>query len=244
MSNSITFELHDNIVSFIKNGWAMTAFIDNETKLVEIVKNNTWNDNNGYLYCSKLRKYLHRLVMEYYFGEEQLKKLTKDGYVVDHINNSEPYNCCLDNLHVIPSDINKAKGLTVDKDIERVRLLAGVGLYCLKDRSYQIAIGFNERVFIKLDNEFKQLDDLYLTFDNFDKFYNALQLVLSWIKGSSDLNVYHLQAKKIEYREITYIKPTEEEKQSDVPIIQRDDKLFVRINNTRSEERRVGKECS
>ena len=67
MSNSITFELHDNIVSFIKNGWAMTAFIDNETKLVEIVKNNTWNDNNGYLYCSKLIKYLNILLMYYYF---------------------------------------------------------------------------------------------------------------------------------------------------------------------------------
>ena len=232
MKNPIIYETEGSIMSFTKQGWKHVAFIDNEAALVDLVKCNSWHDNNGYLYCTKLNKYLHRLVMEFYIGKEQLEKLTDNDFVVDHINNSEPYNCCLDNLHLIPSNINKAKGLTVDKDIERVRLIAGIGLYCLKDRSYQIALGFNTNVFLKENDKWIQLDRLYVSFDNFDKFYNALQIVISFLNGKCNLNINELQTKTIKYTETEYLELTESEKNIDGPFIIRGNKVFMKINNT------------
>ena len=93
MKSSIKFEEHGDEVLFFKEGWNSVAHIDNVPEIVELVKQNNWIDKNGYLYCSKLKKYLHRIVVECKIGEKNLAELTAEGFVVDHLNNDEKYNC-------------------------------------------------------------------------------------------------------------------------------------------------------
>ncbi len=201
MNTEIRFDEHENEISFFKKGWKSVAQIDNIPEIVDIVKSNTWVDNNGYLYCSKLKKYLHRLVVEYKIGKEKLTELTENGFVVDHLNNNEKYNCHLDNLHVISADLNIAKGHTVDKDIEALCLKAGIGLYWLKNSLYQIAVGFNMPTIIRIEEESKKISHLYWNFDNFDKCYIAIQTIISALKGNCKLYVDQLQTINWYYRE-------------------------------------------
>ena len=234
MKEKQKISINDTNISFYKEGWKYVAEVDNLPEIRAYIENYSWNDNNGYLYCHKLKKYLHRLVVELKIGKDRLDELTKQGFVVDHINNSEPYNCLYDNLHIIHSDINKAKGLTIDKDIEKVRLKAGIGLYCLKDNKYQIAIGFNDPVYYRLkEGHFIDVASAHLTFNDFEICYNAIQIILTWLKQRSGntIDLLSLQANKIEVEEVKHFQLTKEEEEIGGCIIERDGKLYVKINN-------------
>lgn len=229
MQNNIKYETCGDKVTFFKEGWKCVAQVDNIPELVELVKQHSWSDNNGYLYCGKLKEYLHRVVIEFKIGKDKLSELTKNGFVVDHLNNDEKYNCCLDNLHIISSDSNIAKGHTVDKDIKDLLLKAGIGLFCLKNGLYQIAVGFNIPTTITVAGEVKNIDRLYWNFDNFDKCYIALQTIIAALKGNCDLYVDLLQATNWWYIE-TILLP-EEYLQDKGPLIKYGDTYVFRINN-------------
>lgn len=233
MDSTTKIEINDEKITFYKKGWNQCAEVDNLPEIRNYIEKYQWIDNNGYLYCHKLKKYLHRLVIELKIGRDELVKLTKQGFVVDHINNSERYNCSYDNLHLIPSDINKAKGLTVDKDIERIRLRAGIGLYVLKDDQYQIGIGFNERTVLWIGDRFVDLVTLHLNYNNFDFFYNDLQRILTWLKGKNgcQLDFSTLQYTHFSYEEMKHIQLTKEEQESGGCFLERDGQIYLRINN-------------
>ncbi|MCM1009166.1 MAG: HNH endonuclease [Ruminococcus flavefaciens] len=230
MKKQMIFEEQGDVVTFYKEGWHSVGQIDNIPKIVEMVKTHSWYDKNGYLYCSALSDYLHRLVMQYKIGKDKLDTLTRQGFIVDHLNNDARHNCRLDNLHILSADVNKAKGYTVDKDIQAVWLKAGIGLYLLSNNEYQIAIGFNEKTMIKVESQYKDVSRLYLNFDNFDKCYNAIQIILTYLKGKGDLDITALQATQWECTEPIYL-PQEYEKE-DGPIIKYGDTYVFRINNT------------
>ncbi len=229
MKNIIRFDEHGDTVSFYKEGWNSIAQIDNIPEIVTVVKENMWSDNNGYLYCAKLKKYLHRLVVEFKVGAERLQELTNNGFVVDHLNNDEKYNCCLDNLHIISSDLNIAKGHTVDKDIDALWQKAGIGIYLLKNNEYQIAVGFNVSATVRLGNCEKIISDLYWNFDNFDKCYLAIQTIISALKGQCNLYADRLQATKWWYREAIIMPP--EYAKLEGPLIKIGDNYVLKINN-------------
>lgn len=229
MNSSIKFDEHGEEVSFFKEGWNSVAHIDNVPDLVELVKKNKWADNNGYLYCSKLKKYLHRIVVEYKIGKEKLAELTAEGFVVDHLNNDEKYNCRLNNLHIISSDLNIAKGHTVDKDIKELWLKAGIGLYWLKNGLYQIVVGFNVPATISVDKDIKNIERLYWNFENFDKCYNAVQIIISALKGKCNLYADQLQAVTWDYREAIVLPNSYVH--SEGPLIKYGDTYVLRINN-------------
>lgn len=229
MNSSIKFDEHGEEVSFFKEGWNSVAHIDNVPDLVELVKKNKWADNNGYLYCSKLKKYLHRIVVEYKIGKEKLAELTAEGFVVDHLNNDEKYNCRLNNLHIISSDLNIAKGHTVDKDIKELWLKAGIGLYWLKNGLYQIVVGFNVPATISVDKDIKNIERLYWNFENFDKCYNAVQIIISALKDKCNLYADQLQAVTWDYREAIVL--SNSYVHSEGPLIKYGDTYVLRINN-------------
>lgn len=229
MNSNIKFDEHGEEVSFFKEGWNSVAHIDNVPEIVELVKENNWIDNNGYLYCYKLKKYLHRIVIEYKIGKEKLAKLTTEGFVVDHLNNDEKYNCRLNNLHIISSDLNIAKGHTVDKDIKGLWLKAGIGLYWLKNGLYQIAVAFNEPAMIIINKDIKSIDHLYWNFDNFDKCYNAIQIIISALKGQCNLYADRLQAVAWNYREPIALPNSYAHLEG--PLIKYGDTYVLKINN-------------
>ncbi len=229
-SDIIYFEYADK-VDFYKTEWTQTAQIDNIPDLVEIVKCSNWTIKNGYLYSAKYKKYLHRLVMGFFIGEEMLKRYTSNGYVVDHLNNNEPFNCCIDNLHLIESRINKAKGFTVDHDVENIRLLAGFGFYHLKNNRYQICVGFNESMVLFDGREWINVASIYINFENFQKCFIAAQMLLNTLLNRQPINLNTLDCQCWGYKKTISIELTPEEIETNATLIMRDDKVLFLPNN-------------
>lgn len=234
MNSNIIFKEHGNEVPFFKKGWESVAQIDNIPEIVEMVKNSNWIENNGYLYSNQYKKYLHRLVMEVFVGEEVLEEYTKIGYVVDHLNNSEPYNCCIDNLHLLPARINKAKGFTVDQDVENIRLTAGIGFYILSNSEYQMSIGFNSLTRLCIGEKWVNVSAVYINFDCFEKCFVAAQTILMALKKNENFNLNHLKATKWEYKETVSLEVTKEELRNKANIFVRDGKVYSTMNNDSS----------
>lgn len=230
-NNELKIDCNNNIISFYKQGWNSIAQVDYSEENFELIKNNKWSIKGDYIFSNSLKKYLHRIIMERKIGIDGLTNLTKNGFVVDHINNDEPFNCCSDNLHIIHGNLNKAKGLTVDKDIEKIRINVAIGLYCLDNNCYQITIGFNKPTIFINEKENFYITGAYLDFDNFNKCYNAIQIIITWANNKGKLNFYNLQASKIILEKQLSIQLTEEEKNNGATFITRNNQTFMRINN-------------
>lgn len=234
MKEDIIYNETETEFSFYKKSWKRIASVDNIPEIVKLVKNSNWIEKSGYLYSNKYHNYLHRLVMETFVGKEVLKDYTKMDYVVDHMNNSEPYNCCIDNLHLLPAIKNKAKAFTVDHDVEDVRLIASLGFYILKNREYQIAIGFNSPTFVYTGEKWLHIATIHINFDNFDKCFLAAQIILTALKSEGKIKLNHLQSTKWEYTEWESLELTEEEKKQKGCVLIRDNKFYLKINNDSS----------
>lgn len=232
MGAKIIFNESADSVSIYKKGWSCAFEIDNEPKFVEIIKGSSWYVNKGYLYSTRLRKALHRVVMEYYCGEESTSKMIKNGWVIDHLNNSERYNCRLENLCIIPRKYNVAKGQTVDNEIERMRIKAGIGLYCLGVNSFQLAVGFNERVYLCTNEDTKNLATIWFNFNSFRLCYFATGMMLAWLSGDIPFfNIGCLCATEIRYREKYNFSLFDDEEERGGRFIERAGKWYMNINN-------------
>ncbi|WP_077324629.1 HNH endonuclease [Virgibacillus siamensis] len=108
------------------------AYTEYNEELFNILKSYTWTVKGEYLYSNKLKKYLHRYVMEFYYGKEAIDEANKKNFVVDHIDNNG-FNCRVSNLCFIPNNLNKAKGLTFDK--RRIEMKEDMTLTFYKDFS-------------------------------------------------------------------------------------------------------------
>lgn len=137
-------------------------------------------------------------------------------------------------MHIITSDLNIAKGHTVDKDIKNLWLKVGIGLYWLKSGDYQIAVGFNVPANILLEDGERPIESLYWNFDNFDKCYIAIQTIISALNGQCKLYADQLQAKKWWFKEAIILPP--EYAQLDDPLIKYGDTYVLKINNTLGEK--------
>ena len=112
-----SFEVINNEIHISREGWGEIALTTYRDDYYEELINYTWTkDNHGYLTNGKLG-YLHRYIMGKWYDEEVLKKMTDDGWVVDHINNNS-MDCRISNLEFLLKRHNTAKGLKLDIDRE------------------------------------------------------------------------------------------------------------------------------
>ena len=96
------------------------AITTNHRDLYSIVSKKEWRkDSHGYIVNSSLG-YLHRYVMQFWYGEEMLHEMTKCGFVVDHLNNN-PEDCRLSNLEFLRKAYNTAKGQVFDVDSKNAK---------------------------------------------------------------------------------------------------------------------------
>jgi len=158
--------LHGNVISICRNGWESVASTTFRKDYFNELKNVTWGISNGYLYSKKLG-YLHRYIMEKWYGKDLLDEMTANGWVVDHMDN-DSMNCEISNLCFLSSDENKAKGFTVDKQSEALR--SDIALNMFKDFStdlFQISIFFNKETYFvnKEAGEYYSVASLRLLYD-------------------------------------------------------------------------------
>ncbi len=130
MASKNRFDINgEDVTIYIKkNNEMILGFTTYREDYIEELSSATWSINNGYIYNKNLG-YLHRYIMKQWYGEQVLKDMKDNDYIVDHLSD-EGVDCRVSNLAFLPSDENKAKGFTVDK--QRKQLCSKMALNILK----------------------------------------------------------------------------------------------------------------
>lgn len=132
-------------IEILRDEWNKMGFTTYRDDYYEELTSVTWRENNGYLVSSKFGA-LHRYIMGKWYGEDVLAEMTKQGWIVDHMNN-DGFDCRISNLEFLPTRHNVAKGQTVDVEAEAMR--KHIALCMFKDFStglYQIHLSCNDPI--------------------------------------------------------------------------------------------------
>ena len=145
MPSKNRFRVQGDNIEIMRDEWDKMAFVTYREDYYDEITSVTWTEQNGYLHNNNLG-YLHRYIASKWYGSEILNAITRDGWVVDHMNNNG-FDCQISNLEFLPRRYNIAKGQTVD--VEAKTMASRIALSLYKDFTtglYQITLGFNENV--------------------------------------------------------------------------------------------------
>lgn len=189
------------------------AITTNHRDLYSIVSKKEWRkDSHGYIVNSSLG-YLHRYVMQFWYGEEMLHEMTKCGFVVDHLNNN-PEDCRLSNLEFLRKAYNTAKGQVFDVDSKNAK--KAIALTLFKDFStgcYQITIGCNATIIIKIDGQEKFVNSIYFLYDcDYSIVINDAENILREFETEGSFSIQRTNACDCQVEFAPAIELTEEEK--------------------------------
>lgn len=166
MTSKNKFEVVNENIHISREEWSQVAEVTYREDYYEELTGVTWTLDNGYIRNSKLG-FLHRYMMEKWYGKEVLDDMTQRGWVVDHMNNNG-FDCRICNLEFLPARHNVAKGQILDVESEEMR--HHIALNIFKDFEtglYQISIGFNDSIYFwnAKTNESRPVNKLYLLYD-------------------------------------------------------------------------------
>lgn len=217
-----------------------SAKISDYPGLLDEVMKYTWTYQEGrhpYLRCIKLGVSLHRFVLDFLYGKEQVDHMLEQDNIIEHLDN-DGLNCTYDNLHILSEDYNKAKAFTIDK--ERASeptipsFVTGV-FYSHEKRFYQMQVFFNRNIFYNLSNG-QPIEELYFIYHDFRALY------VDWVyiygcrqRGVFALNTLHKDQWYAKLRPVLYL--NEDEK--DYVCVQRDGILYMRLNPYEGEKMAV-----
>ncbi|MGG4456871.1 hypothetical protein ABEX29_01045 [Brevibacillus porteri] len=192
----------------------------------------SWSKNGKYIRSNKLKTSLHQYVMAYWYGEEELDKAKKEGFIVEHHNN-DGFDCRISNLSFAPEDQNKAKAFTYDK--MRKDLMQSIAINFYKDFEtgrYQITLGFNKPHWIIDRSQKKNIEvtAIYLLYnDDFFRTLNDATNILHEMKQYRQFKLSSLRYEEIHYTEAIYTLLDEDTPEDQVFFIGEDGQVVVRL---------------
>jgi len=141
-----------NIVN--RKGETFVGYTDYNDELFKIISTTSWHvkksddktnqKKSNYIYSSQYKKYLHQVVMVYWYGQECCQSMYDKGFVIDHLDNNG-LNCQYENLEFLTERKNlHLKGNVFDKTQREQTPTAAVSIYKRKDEEFQITIAFNK----------------------------------------------------------------------------------------------------
>lgn len=84
-----TFEIKGDTVYIHREGWPCLVLCTYREDYWEELSSHAWRmDDNQYPINQSLGGGLHRYMIKKWYGENAIADFTKNGYVVDHINNN------------------------------------------------------------------------------------------------------------------------------------------------------------
>lgn len=221
-----------NMILLKRDQWKdHTATISDYPGLLDEVMKYTWTyyeSDHPYLKCGKLNTSLHKFVLAFLYGADQLNHMLNNDNIIEHLDN-DGLNCAYDNLHIISADYNKAKAFTIDKERalepDIPSFITDV-YYSHEKHYYQMQVFFNRDVFYNQSNG-QPIEELFFQYNDFRNLY------IDWVyiygcrqQGAFDLSTFHMSRLYAKNRPIIYL--TEDEQ--DHVFIQRDGQWFLRLN--------------
>lgn len=221
-----------NMILLKRDQWKdHTATISDYPGLLDEVMKYTWTyyeSDHPYLKCGKLNTSLHKFVLAFLYGADQLNHMLNNDNIIKHLDN-DGLNCAYDNLHIISADYNKAKAFTIDKERalepDIPSFITDV-YYSHEKHYYQMQVFFNRDVFYNQSNG-QPIEELFFQYNDFRSLY------IDWVyiygcrqQGAFDLSTFHMSRLYAKNRPIIYL--TEDEQ--DHVFIQRDGQWFLRLN--------------
>lgn len=221
-----------NMILLKRDQWKdHTATISDYPGLLDEVMKYTWTyyeSDHPYLKCGKLNTSLHKFVLAFLYGADQLNHMLNNDNIIEHLDN-DGLNCAYDDLHIISADYNKAKAFTIDKERalepDIPSFITDV-YYSHEKHYYQMQVFFNRDVFYNQSNG-QPIEELFFQYNDFRSLY------IDWVyiygcrqQGAFDLSTFHMSRLYAKNRPIIYL--TEDEQ--DHVFIQRDGQWFLRLN--------------
>lgn len=198
------------------------------------VKYKTLKDNTReakYIMCNSLKKLLHQIVIDFYYGEDIRKEMYNKEFIIEHHDN-DGFNCTIENLSFLSKKRNTSKGFGYD--VERVDFLDNVAINIFRDfetQNYQITLAFNTPCnLVTDDGKTISLATMYLVYDNnFKIVINDATNILDLLKSYGKLDINKLNFNNWLYEPCTHLYLSKEERYS--PIINRNGKLYFNMDS-------------
>lgn len=221
-----------NVIKLSRRQWENhKAYISNYPGLLNEVLKYTWTYTRGdhpYLQCSKLGVSLHKFVLSFLYGQDKLEQMLHCDHIIEHLDN-DGLNCAYDNLHILSSDLNKAKAFTIDKQASRflaLPIFITDVYYSHNCQYYQMQIIFNRNIYFDSKEPHIPIEAFYLQYRDFQNLFIDWLYIIGYRKdGQFDIDKFH--ADKLFYKTRPQIPIAPEE--ADRLVIERDGKLYLTL---------------
>ncbi|MBR4896015.1 MAG: hypothetical protein IKZ41_06280 [Clostridia bacterium] len=154
--------------------------------------------------------------------------MLENDNIIEHLDNNG-LNCAYDNLHIISSDLNKAKAFTIDKMQaikQSIPSYVTDVYYSHNKQLYQMQVFLNRDLYFDQESSMP-IESFILLYKSFDMlFVDWLYLLKSRANDCFDIRKNHASICHVTIRPL--IIPREEEK--DYIIFERDGHYFMRLN--------------
>lgn len=162
------------------------AYISKDPNLLSKIKKYTWTLSGGdhpYLRNSRLNISMHEFVLSYIYGEKYLKQMLKADNIIEHLDNNG-LNCAYENLHILSSNLNKAKAFTIDKSRKKSDILEEIPpfitdvYYSHEEKYFQLQIFMNDDIFVNKETG-KAIEMFYCIYNNFNDLFHDWYYILN-----------------------------------------------------------------
>ena len=232
----MTIEIQGDRIYLQREQWKNNvAYISNYPGLLDEVKKYTWTYSEGkhpYLNCGTLKVSLHYFVLQFLYGKGKLDEMLAKSNIIEHLDNNG-LNCAYENLHVLSSDLNKAKAFTIDKmnaelesgEITDIPALITDVYYSHEHKYFQLQVFFNKNLVFNTQNK-NVVESFTFLYNDFNNLFIDWLYCFECIKDERfDVCKHH--AKKAYVKEAPTFELREDEK--DATIIQRDGQYYLVI---------------
>lgn len=192
-------KIENNEIVFIPqmNDLHHIARTEYQKDIWETVKDENWivrKNSQGtakYIYCSRLKKTLHQVVIDYYFSEPLRKKYYCNGFIIEHLNN-DGFDCRISNLYFMLRQRNKYKGDLFDQQVKTLINKVSIRIFhILKNKTFQIIVLFNAVFMNEKTN--KSLETLYLLYEyDYDLVFQDAEWLVKYFSSETSLNLKYL----------------------------------------------------
>jgi len=232
----MTIEIQGDRIRLQRDQWKNNdAYISNYPGLLDEVKKYTWTYSEGehpYLNCGTLNTSLHKFVLQFLYGKEKLDKMLEKSNIIEHLDNNG-LNCTYENLHVLSSDLNKAKAFTIDKknaalkngELSNIPALITDVYYLHQQKYFQLQVFFNKNLVFNTQNG-NIVESFTFFYSDFEKLFIDWLYCFECIKEER-FDVYKNNADKVFVEETTLVELREDEK--DATFINRNGQTYLVI---------------